>query len=265
MNDNFIEYIAGLFDADGYVSLVLNNRKNECGNILMSVGIVASDSVDHNHLALHKIKSITGVGNITFRKSNSNTDHLIGEWKVTKNSELKYLVPKLIDSCIIKSSHLQRIFSLYKSIVGKKISSSDMDHIREFSNDSRLNAGSLKYIDTPSYPWISGYLDGDGYFVNNEFKQKIKNVIYNGRQLYVGVECHINDRCGIDLLNKSFGGIVKIRKTAPHLIIWQRNLGSREPDFACNFLSNILPFSLIKQDKIKNIINFHNLKYIDIK
>lgn len=236
INESEIKYLAGLIDSDGYISY--NYVKNK---VYMVVGIVQSVGFDrHNYLE----SLAERFGRIHYRKTTGDDQK---SWIIGDNKSLNMLVPRLVKHMIIKAKHLNDMFDTYNNLKGRALEDVEIDNLREWVKQSRLNTGPLKPKNQPSWAWISGYLDGDGCYNYSAKKQVAR----------LEVCAHETDMVGLELLKKSFGGTFsRMGKTNNYR--WFLNLGKRDRAFATSFLKKMHAHSRFKKWKIEQILAFHN-------
>lgn len=154
---------------------------------------------------------------------------------------------------VIKGSHFQRMHEKFSEFKGKLLSVEDVEYLKQFAKDSRADAGSIKSKNHPSWLWFAGYLDGDGSFGIRQRSDR------PSPEIWVSISCHINDRVGIDLISKAFGGgIYTHAKNTPHILDWKRNLAVSQKSFAVPFLKRLANLCVIKRHKIEQILNFYS-------
>lgn len=236
INESEIKYLAGLIDSDGYISF--NYVKNR---VYMVVGIVQSVEFDrHNYLE----DLASRFGRIHYRKTYRGDQKT---WVIGDNRSINMLIPRLTKHMIIKAKHLDDMFKKYLSLKNTVVTDSEIQNLKEWVKQSRLNTGPLKPKNHPSWAWIAGYLDGDGCY-NYSAKRKTARI---------EVCAHESDMVGLELLKKSFGGTFN-RMGNTNNYRWFLNLGKRDRAFAIHFLKKMHSHSRFKKWKIEQILAFHN-------
>jgi hypothetical protein len=239
-----IKYLAGLLDADGCLFLNKYTTTNGTQYARLELSLAASESID-KHGYIHTLAERVGNVSVTVYDNGWSPSH---RWRVGAIKDLHQLLPRITKYMVIKGAHWKRLYDFYCENSGVDIS--DVD-VREWSEESRLQAGPIKTKIHPTWAWTAGYLDGDGHY---SFKKRIdtKGTSYI---LRVGAVAHKNDRVGLDLLFKAFGGVLS---EDGDCIRWQRNLGVRDRSFAQRFLTKVVRHSHLKKWKIEQMLAFHN-------
>lgn len=236
IDETEIKYLAGLIDSDGYISFnFVSNR------LYLTIGVVQSLDFDKDNY----LESLAErFGRISYR---STTGRDQKAWTVKDSTSLNKLVPRLVKHMIIKARHLNNMFDYYLRHKGQVLSDEQIEKSRMFSKESRLDTGPLKPKNQPSWAWVAGYLDGDGHY----------NLSLKRNTARVEVCAHTNDICGLELLQKAFGGSI-LQMSDKENYRWFRNLGVRDKAFAKGFLRKVHAHSRFKKWKIEQILAFHN-------
>lgn len=234
-NESEIKYLAGLLDADG--CLHIRTYKTTQGNeyLRLELSLAASESID-KHGYIHTLANRAGCVDTTTYDNGWSTSH---RWRVGKMSELNQLLPRITKHMVIKGAHWKRLHDFYLDNRGQCMKGFD---VRGYSETSRLNAGPIKDKKHPTWAWVAGYLDGDGYYS------------FKGRKIKMGAVCQGSDVVALQLLQKAFGGYIR-NSDYPR---WERNLGPRDKSFALRFLGKVVQHSRLKKWKIEQILAFHN-------
>lgn len=238
-NESEIKYLAGLMDADGWISFsFVKNR------VYLSVAICQSVVYDKNGY----LDSLgQRAGRTTVRKT---THRDVKTWHVRDERDLNILVPRLVKHMVIKGKHLQRMFDKYKSLRGTVCTDEELEELKTFSIESRKDAGPLKAKTHPTWAWVAGYLDGDGHYNFSKKRETAR----------IEVCAHESDIVSLEFLQKAFGGTIKkmTGKDAGSNFRWFKNLGKRDKKFAQSFLKKVHKHSRFKKWKIEQILAFHN-------
>lgn len=240
INESEIKYLAGLLDADGSLSLTHNN-----GYLGLVLNLELAESCDRDGTY---IKSLANrVGNLYTRKREENWSQT-NTWRITKRSDLEQLLPRIIKHMVIKGKHWNNLLNLFREQQGKVITANEFFSFQEFSEASRKISGSLHPKKHPTWAWATGYIEGDGWFL---IRDRVKQV-----EMHVGVVSHPDDRVGIDLLHKAFGGIIKFDNKG--YLRWIKNLGPRDKSFVIRTLPKMIYHSRLKRHKMEQIISIHS-------
>lgn len=236
-SESEIKYLAGLLDADGCLSFHFNNSK-----LYLEMSLAASESIDKHGY----IDTLAGrLGNLAIRQYPNNPNWSPShQWRVTSRRDLNLILPRVMKHMVIKGSHWNRMFEKYNSLKGLSVSE---DELKEFSKTSRKDVGPIKPKTHPTWAWVAGYLDGDGCYLQKKCKKS--NV------LRIDAVSHIDDRIGIDLLVKAFGGSLYYEG---NYVRWRRSAGPRSSSFVVPFLKKVHKHSRLKRHKIERMLAFHN-------
>lgn len=231
-----IKYLAGLLDADGCLSFHFTDDK-----LYLEMSLAASESVDH----FGYIDSLSEkIGSLSIRqypdKPTWSPSH---QWRVSSRRDLNLILPRVINHMVIKGAHWKRLFDKYTELKGQPILKKELE---EFSVESRKRVGPVKPKNHPTWAWVAGYLDGDGCYIHKNYKGK--------NTTRIDAVSHVDDRTGIDLLVKAFGGT--LFKEGNYLR-WRRSAGKRSSDFAIPFLKKVHKHSRLKKHKIEQMLSFH--------
>lgn len=239
LKENQIKYLAGLLDADGSLSLTHNN-----GYLGLILNLELAESCDRDG---KYIKSLYSFGGNLYTRKREETWSQTNTWRVGKRSELEMLLPRVIKHMVIKAKHWNYLLSLFREYQGKHISVNEYDLLQEQSRVSRTNAGPLHEKIHPTWAWVTGYLEGDGWFM---LRNRPKQV-----EIQTGAVCQMSDVVALKLLQKAFGGVVK--EDRGHMR-WIRNLGPRDASFAKRFCTKLVQHSQLKTHKLEQILAFHS-------
>lgn len=254
LNESLIKYLAGLLDADGSLSFAFKCDPNRPDHhfVGLALSLASSDAVDKVGFVLG-LPETTGMGGV-YRTGKENQ---FITWRVSKRSDLEMLLPRLVKHMVIKAKHWQMLLETWRALRSGSATVTG-DEREELVSKSRLsrssNTGPLKAKNHPSWAWVAGYLDGDGYY--NYRKHYAKTTGYWQWSMSVGVGCHKDDVVGIELLAKAFGGSISPIKDKP-MMVWRRSLGYQSRSFALSFLPKVLKHARFKRDKIQAIIHHH--------
>jgi hypothetical protein len=150
---------------------------------------------------------------------------------------------------VVKAQHWQNLFTLWQNNRGKNLSEADIAQLKQFSQESRKQAGPLKHKKHPTWAWTCGFLEGDGCFT---FK---KHPSGYGKKLSISATAHKSDCASIELLHKAFGGSIYPSST-PTCMVWKRNLGVSDASFSFKFLSKLVQHSHLKKHKMEQMLAY---------
>lgn len=237
-----IKYLAGLFDADG--SLSIKFSKNRYGNVYLHLLLELSAAKGYDRLGyLPSLAKVMGSCNTKTYAHPSHQDCYV--YRVQARNDLNKLLPRLVKHMVIKGAHWKRLYDKYCEYRGKVVND-EVEELKEFSAKSRNMVGPVKPKNHPTWAWIAGYLDGDGsYQLPKKGSPKIQ------------VKAEAKDTVGIELLQKAFGGGICDVK-GEDVRCWYISLGKMNRGFALRFLTKVVKHSKLKKWKIEQLINFHS-------
>lgn len=251
MHESFVKYLAGLLDADGCLSFHFKKSSSGSFFLHLKLSLTASSAVDRDFKMLHTVHRTTGVGNIsTSTRPTGVESHVSNKWEVGARRDIEIILPRIIKHSVIKARHFQRLLDKYRELKGKPLDIHQVNSLRDYSKQSRKDAGPIKPKKHPTWAWVAGYVDGDGCLTNAYYPAKCWH------KMGMHVVAHVDDVCGLELLHKAFKG--NIYKKQGHLRVWKRNLGFQDASFVKRFLPKLIPYSLIKRYQMEQILTEHN-------
>lgn len=256
MNETTVKYLAGLVDSDGTISFDFRNKSRNItsANLALKVGIATSDVIDR-HGFIAGLPERTGFGSV----SRHGDKRQYAYWFIQSSRDLEMVVPRLKKHMCVKARHLERMFEKWKELRGKSLSIPECDALREFSRQSRYDAGPLKPKNHPSWAWVAGYLDGNGHYqfsLSNNGRLTKRGI--ETRSLRVDACCHKGDAEVLAFLQKAFGGQIRTHPLTDNAMVWHRNLGKSQRSFALHFLGKVARFAQFKRHRIEQMISFHH-------
>ena len=238
-----IKYLAGLMDADGSIMFHFSKYKDDRYNVSVKLVLQQSLSIDKDGQYIDWLSSYGGFKQFVKVATATNPNWSDAtRWTVTSLKELNMIVPRLAKHMVIKAKHFQAMLDKLNSIHGKSVSSVEMNELKEFAKISRKNVGPLKPKKHPTWAWIAGYIDGDGCYYQR--KRKKNWGVYT--ELLVKIVSQTQDKVGLELLHKAFGGNLKPNKNEDTWS-WYRNLGNKDKSFAFRFLKKMAIHSRLKK------------------
>lgn len=247
LTETDFKYLAGLIDADGWISFQFNRSKYSTGKtyLNLSLGLAASDTIDREGKFMEWL--VSHCGNLSSYRDINN--RLIRTWNLGKRSDLAQFIPRLTKHMVIKAKHIDRLFGIFCNLQGKNLTESETALLRATSVESRLDTGPLKAKNFCSKAWTAGFLDGDGHYGIHKKKQT------NYTALSIDALVSESDRCALELLKKTYGGEIHYQDGNPR---WYRGLGKQHHAFAIRFLKTMHRHSRLKRHKIEQMLAFHN-------
>jgi hypothetical protein len=253
MNETQVKYLAGLLDADGSLSLTFKRADNTDGfyYVGLQMKLSSSDAVDRRGYVASLAES-TGFGT---NHREGKKDH-VAVWAVTKRADLEMLLPRLTKHMVIKARHWQRLLLIWRDLRSKgAVDEKTRTWLKEESAASRLDVGPLRTKNHPTWAWLAGYLDGDGWYTYRRNWNK-RDERYDWT-MNVGAVAHKNDMAVLTFLRDAFGGYIYEHSKGSDVRVWRRSLGKRDKDFALRFLPHMAKHSKLKRHKIDALIHHH--------
>lgn len=246
--ETLAKYIAGLTDADGSLSLTAAKLPDGTFRPSLVFKIVQADSVDKDFKTITALHEATKLGRLQYTKAKGNKAPTCS-WCISAYNELELFLPRIAKYLVIKGQHFKRSFDWYKSIRGKRYNQQELTWFRQNLKQSRADAGPLKPKNYPSAAWLAGYTDGDG-------------CLYGGsRQKLFTVSFHKDDLCGVELIQKAFGGHIyhNLWKNNPNVSQYRLSIGGKKQLNATGvkFIRYILPHLKIKRHKAEQLLAMH--------
>lgn len=195
------------------------------------------------------LPAITGMGSI----SRSGPRYQFVTWRIAKRADLEMILPRLIKHMVIKARHWQWLLETWRGERWRSYAGAEVAVLKEASKQSRIErVGPLKPKNHPTWAWLAGYLDGDGWY--RRFYQAKP---HNYWAMHVGAVAHLNDVSVLHFLRQAFGGNIRDHGQSPNVKVWVRNLGVQDRSFALRFLPSLAKHSRLKREKIDQIIHHH--------
>lgn len=256
MNESLVKYLAGLLDADG--SMSFNFRRNENDHnmyyVTVQVKLASSDAVDR-HGFVYSLDELTGMGSTS--RNGKKSQYIT--WNVSKRSDVEMLLPRLTKHMVIKAQHWQWVFEMWRNIRSKSFTEDQRALLTQAIKESRkLRVGPLKPKKHPTWAWLAGYLDGDGWYRYSYEKKQ------NYYQMQVGAVAHTTDAIVLEFIREAFGGYIYDHGQSENCKVWRRNLGVKDRSFALRFLPNVAKHSKLKRHKINEMIHHHRQRLSDL-
>lgn len=230
------KYLAGLLDADGCLTFV-NNQ----GYLHMTMELSMSESIDIDGKYAQYLSS--KVGKLYTRKREDNWA-IQNSWVIRKRNDLEAFLPHVIKHMVVKGAKWNRMLEIFRSMKAERISDVDL---RDFREETSLLLGPVKHKNHPTWAWVAGYIDGDGWYLKRVRPKQI--------EMHVGAVSHLEHGEGLRLLHKAFGGVLK--NDRGHLR-WIKNLGPRDKKFAVFFLKKMVNHSKLKRWKIEQMLSTYS-------
>lgn len=259
-----MNYFAGLFDAEGYVSL--------CPNGAFTIAIeMANEEIPH-------LFQNTFQGKIYNRKRDNRKKTWI--WKISSVSDQAlFFIKTITPFSVVKINQLKRLGDyLDQSREDRKfIRAITCSTIKEYKQPVLKLQHILPRIEKPIEPhffeWFAGFIDGDGNFVCNEYIDNRNGKKYFSHQISVAnifleAICHINDRIPgcVSIFNRSKNKLYKwtckreVEQFACESIFPYLKIKKGQCDLFLEFLkfpdkARNIPYSIEDRNKMYEIIN----------
>jgi hypothetical protein len=236
MNESTVKYLSGLFDADGSISFYFRTHGDK--NYVSLVLQIAQK--DKEFLESFELGNVTAC-----QKGYSYL-------RVTDKAELEMTIPRIAKHCLVKGKHLKRMLDKWREVRGSCLTKEEVDNLKDWSKQSRKDVGAIRQKNYPTWAWLAGYLDGDGWY---RFRYSQEQ---NYMSMSVGAVAHPDDaKESLSLIQKQFGGSIR-----PHgqsnALVWNRNLGVSDSSFALTFLRKLVRHARVKKHKIETMIHYHS-------
>lgn len=248
MNESLVKYLAGLMDADGSLSFAFkcDPNKEDCHYLSLTLTLASSDAVDRAGF-IESLPALTGFGTV----SRYGKTKQFKTWAVNKRADVEMLVPRLIKHMVIKAKHWSWLLEQWRESRGIGLPRVKRDELSAASKDSRKRVGPLRHKNYPTWAWVAGYLDGDGWYRHRY------SASANYWSMHVGAVAHATDMHGLLFLRETFGGSIRDHGQSPLVRVWVRNLGVKDSSFALRFLPKVAKHSRLKRQKIDQMIHHH--------
>jgi len=221
-------------------------NKEDCHYLHLRLSLASSDAVDKTGF-LESLPELTGFGSV----SRYGKDQQFKTWTVAKRAHVEMLVPRLIKHMVIKAKHWSWLMDRWRDSRGGSLTLGQRETLTAASKESRKLVGPLRAKNFPTWAWVAGYLDGDGWY-----RQRY-SASQNYWSMHVGAVAHANDAHALMFLCETFGGSIRDHGQSPFVKVWTRNLGIKDSSFALRFLPKVAKHSRLKRHKIDQMIHHH--------
>lgn len=253
VNETLIKYLAGLLDADGSLTFTFKAWE-DIHYVGLTLNLTSSDAIDKAGF-VPGLPALTGMGGVY--RYGKNKQFI--SWMISKRADLEMLLPRLIKHMVIKAKHWEWMLGVWRDWRGDELSDEQKEGLQAASKESRKKrTGPLRPKNHPTWAWLAGYLDGDGWYCYRSGNYtSYKDRSYRQWSISVGAVAHINDVAVLEFLQKSFGGVVRDHGQSEGCKVWYRGLGYQNRSFALRFLPHLAKHSRLKRHKIDAIIHHH--------
>lgn len=254
MNETLVKYLAGLLDADGTFGFTFKQTDDRVGRYYLGVrmGLSSSLAVDKEAF-VDSLPDQTGFGAVF--KDGRNEQFRV--WTVSKRAHVEMLIPRLVKHMVIKGKHWQWVLETWRSYRSNNMtcSTEERDAFVIACKESRVNnSGPIRPKNHPTWAWLAGYLDGDGWYSHRHIK---RGDGYAQWVINVGAVAHVNDIGVLQFISKSLGGYIFNQGQSDNVFCWRLNLGKQNRSAALALLPNLVKHSRLKRKKIEAIIHHH--------
>lgn len=254
MNESLVKYLAGLLDADGSASFSYKRdiRYPDKLYATLRISLASSDVIDR-HGFVEGLPELTKMGSTSrYGSKLTGGDKKYVSWTVMKQAHVEMLMPRLIKHMVVKGQHWQWMLETWRAHRGRVISDEEKEVLEASSKESRrTRRGPLKPKNHPTWAWLAGYLDGDGYYTCNPVKgtQRL--------QMRIGAVAHKNDKHVLEFIQKALGGEICEHGQSAQCLNWYRQMTGAHRNFALNILPNLAKHSRLKRYRIDQLIHVH--------
>jgi hypothetical protein len=255
MNESLVKYLAGLLDADGSLSFTFKHDQNREGRYFVGLSLrLASSAAADPGGFIETLPAETGMGSV----GRYGAADQFKTWAVSRRADLEMLLPRLTKHMVIKAAHWQWLLEQWRDLraEAKTVSADERAALTEASKQSRkTRVGPLRAKNYPTWAWLAGYLDGDGWYSYR--RHYAKTTGHHQWSIRVGAVAHVNDMGVLQFLERSFGGSIRDHNESGSVKVWNRSLGYQNRDFALRFLPKLAKHARLKRHKIDAIIHHH--------
>lgn len=211
------KYLAGLLDADGWMGFGWKTDSKCYPRLVLR---------QNDPKVLNWIENNIGLGWFTE-----------DSWNISSKRDFELLLPHILKHMVIKAKLWTWVWT------------TENPSKEEWKERRRNDVGPLKSKKHPTWAWVAGYIDGDGWL------SKTKRKDTKGYTIRVGVLSSHSDKIAVELLYKAFGGNLCIKEEG---IQWQRGLGKGNSSFAIRFLNKLVKHLVRKKYKAEQILHYHH-------
>lgn len=247
------KYLAGLSDADSSLSFRFNRNADGSFSAGLVYALTQAESNDPAFRHMTSLHEEVGLGNL-FRQDHKTNPQAVNwksilYWQIGGRGELERFLPHIIKHMCVKGGHYQRLLEVRRKLAGNRLTEEQVNNLRRWAKQSRLETGPVKPKNYPSAAWLAGYVDGDGCL---HFRPKKES-------RYVDMHLSINiwhpDMYGVNLIQRAYGG--KLYRQTDTTKTYYLNLGVSVAATARKFLHRILPHLRFKKHKAELILAQH--------
>ena len=236
-----MHYFAGLFDAEGYVTLGKDGRFH-----------IGTEVANEEIPALFK-ENFGGNIYSRCREKRKKT----WTWIITNSNEALSFIDKILPFSVIKKTQLNRL---------KDYLEQPRDKRREIRNDTSHQISQLKQPieltklditnrcekipDEAFWKWLAGFFDGDGNFCVYEYQGKKSKIFDSWISVF---NTHPDSICFVH--DRIIGSIAQYKGTK--FPIWKWVCNQQNSQFVCE---SVYPFLKIKKEQCKLVLEFLEIK-----
>lgn len=232
------KYLAGLFDADGCITLEYVDHKY----LHLRFTLTQAATVDSDFELLRALHAFYGMGTLKY-SFNPLNDVSRCDWRLsTKDSKKMFnIIGKHLR---IKATHFRNLIAMQEAFSGTVVSEDQWEDIKKYRSDSRVKSTWLKRPKHLAYAWVAGYLDGDGCY---RFRKSYNTLCVKA----ASGDLHI-----LKKLQEDFKG--SLLDSNGNYKTWRRGLGKGNISFSLPFLKKMRTFSCNRQKyhKIQEMITY---------
>lgn len=251
LRENLVKYFAGLLDADGSLSFNFKRdiRYPDKLYVLLRMNLTASDAVDKQGFVAG-LAEATGMGSISRYGKNKQ----FVTWTVSRQADLEMLLPRLTKHMVVKAQHWQFMLETWRAYRGRVITDAERTVLEDTAKQSRrTRCGPLSPKNHPTWAWLAGYIDGDGYYT----VQRKPGGWGGCWVMRMGCVAHTNDAHALRFMQTHLGGNIVSHGQSGCVWQWYRSLQLGHRSFVLRALPNLAKHSRLKRYKIDQIIHIH--------
>lgn len=257
INTLLLDYLAGFFDAEGYIGIYPRSKENRRVNTqyMLSCKVTGCDPRPL------KIFSENFGGCITLTKGKKEHYKPVYMWAISAKKALIFL-EQICSRLVIKKSQAEiAIMHQKRKIVGNQLISNERTVLEEaeyilLQNLKKQNVVCTSLLENMSIPYLAGFFDGEGCISIYSAKYVVRE---GNRKSYV-LECSVGncDPRPLQKFMELFGGSVRLKKEVKNYRLFYNWKVTTQKALA--FLLQIKEYLIIKQDEAEIGILHQNRK-----
>ena len=252
------KFLAGFFDSDGYVGLAFH-KKGDRFLLQPRAKICQSASNDPDFEMMRALQSFYKLGFLFYEdaKEDAHSSAVVWMLGITDMKKLYNVIGKHL---MVKATHYQDMIWLHESLRGVKLTASQAEELKEFSQCSRSNSRWLKHPKHISTRYLAGLIVGDGWITcrirRKQFMKKTNTERFVN-ELGISIKLHPMDLHILLQIQRDYGGTLTQHKSGN--MVWFRSLGRNSGPGVVKFLRSLSESLCLlkKYTLVQEIIKFH--------